>query len=62
MLIQKLGEAGAAAAEALKTQLDSVLSSEQSPDERLQATYEILLPWASQMKSGIPKEIRQWYA
>ncbi len=60
VLKQKLGEAGAA--DALTSQLLSVLSSEQSLDERLQATYETILPWASEITSGIPLEVRHMYA
>ena len=60
VLKQKLGEAGAA--DALTSQLLSVLSSEQSLDERLQATFETILPWASEITSGIPLEVRHMYA
>ena len=60
MLNQKLGELGAA--EALTNQLLNVVSSEQTLDQRLQATFEIILPWASEIKSGIPLEVQQMYA
>ncbi|CAK0732011.1 hypothetical protein CVIRNUC_000073 [Coccomyxa viridis] len=60
VLKQKIGEAGTA--EGLTSQLLSVLSSEQSLDERLQTTFETILPWARQIESGIPLEIQQMYA
>ena len=60
VLKQKLGEAGAA--EALTSQLLSVLSSEDSLDQRLQATFETILPWANEIKSGIPLEVLNMYA
>jgi len=59
-LRRKLGEAGAA--EALTNQLLSVLSSEDSLDDRLQATFETILPWARELKSGIPLEVQHMYA
>ena len=58
-LKRKLEECGVG--DALQTQLASILTSEASLQQKLQDSYEILLPWAPQLGGAMSSEVLSWY-